>query len=161
MQKISKQSTDLRKFSDDRSRWESSKAPPKSAQPNVTERKGPSTQPTERKESVTPSAERKQPITPPSEQHDKMPPSTERKAESPSHQENNATKSERVNIPSPPITGKREGFFSKTSPSQPADEHKTDVKHTPKSDGATRDKDASKDNDSSKGRGQQGGDRSR
>jgi hypothetical protein len=162
MQKISKQSTDLRKFSDDRSRWESSKAPPKSAQPNVTERKGPSTQPTERKETTTAPAERKQPITPSPEQRGQTPPSTERnKTEGPSHQENTVTKSERVNIPPSPIVGKREGIFSKTSPSQPADEHKTDAKHTPRSDDSSKDKDTSKDSDSSKDRGQQRGGRDR
>jgi WXXGXW repeat (2 copies) len=69
MQKISKQSTDLRKFGDDRSRWESSKAPAKSAQPNAIEQKGPSTQPTERKEEKsTVPAEHKQPVTPSADQ---------------------------------------------------------------------------------------------
>jgi hypothetical protein len=183
MQKISKQSTDLRKFGDNRSRWESSPAPTKSGQPNIIERKGPSTQPTEQKTgpatqltgqkigpatqptTVTPPAERKQPVTPSSEQRGQTPPSTERKTPGPSPQENNVTKSERVNIPSPPIVGKQEGIFNKTSPSQPADERKTDVKRTPNSTDSPRDRDTSRrsdtprDNDSSKDKGQQRGGR--
>jgi len=159
MQKISKQSTDLRKFGDNRSKWESSPAPTKPGGPNIEhkgpdiEHKGPATQPTERKETVTSPAERKQPVTPPSEQHGQTPPSTERKPPTPppSHQENNATKSERVNIPSPPIVGKQEGIFNKTSPSQPTDEQKTDTKRTP----TPKENDASRHDDSSKDRGQQ------
>ena len=150
MQKISKQSTDLRKFSDDRSHWESSKAPPKSVQPNVTERKGPSTQPTERKETGTPSAEHKQPITPSPTQREQTPPSTERKTGNPSHQENNATQSERVNIPSPPISGKREGVFRKETPSQPPDERKTDNSKTSRSNDAPRNNDSPRDRGSQK-----------
>jgi hypothetical protein len=160
MQKISKQSTDLRKFGDNRSRWESSPAPTKSGQPNVMEHKGPSTQPTERKETVTPPAERKQPITPSSEQQrGQAPPSTERKTPGPSHQENNATKSDRVNIPSPPIVGKQEGVFRKETPSQPADEHKTDTKRTSRDSGASKGNDTSKHDDSSKDKDQQKGGR--
>jgi hypothetical protein len=158
-QKISTGATDLRKFGEERSKWESSPAQNKPGQPNIIERRGPATQPTERKEMVTAPTERKQPITPSPEQRGQTPTSTERKVIGPSHQDNKVTQSERVNIPSPPIVGKREGFFSKTSPSQPANEQKTDVKHTPRSDDAPRDKDASGNNDSSKDKGQQRGER--
>jgi hypothetical protein len=157
-QKISKDSSDLRKFGDERSRWESSPAQNKPGQPNM-ERRGPATQSTERKETVTPPTERKQPITPSPEQRGQTPLSTERKVIGPSQQDNKVTQSERVNIPSPPIAGKREGFFSKTSPSQPADEHKTDAKHTSGSNDTPRDKDASGNNDSSRDKGQQRGER--
>jgi hypothetical protein len=157
-QKLSKDSTDVRKFRDERSRWESLPATNKPSSINI-ERRG--IQPTEQKGTITAPAERKQPIMPSLEQRGQTPPSTERKTIGPSHQEDNVTRSERVNIPSPPIVGKREGFFSKTSPSQPADEQKTDVKHTPRSDDSPRDGDASRrsdtprDNDSPRERGQQ------
>jgi hypothetical protein len=163
-QKLSKESTDIRKFGDDRSRWESSPAPTKSDRPNM-ERRGPAMQPTERKETTTAPTERKQPITPSPEQRGQTPPSTERRGRGRPQREDNATRSERVNIPSPPIVGKREGFFSKTSPSQPADEQKTDAKKTPRSDDSPRDRDTSRrsdtprDNDSSRDRGQQRGER--
>ena len=158
-QKLSTQSTDVRKFGEERSRWESSKAPPKSVQPNI-EHKGPSVQPTERKETITAPAERKQPVMPTAEQGKKTFPSTERKTEGPPHQEKNATQSERVNIPSPPIVGKQQGgIFSSGPPSRPANEQKTDAKHTPRSDDSTKDKDTSRDSDSSKDKGQQRGGR--
>jgi hypothetical protein len=158
-QKISKDSSDLRKFGDERSRWESSPAQNKPGQPNM-ERRGPATQPTERKDTATPPAiERKQPITPSPEQRGQTPSSTERKVIGPSRQNDKVTQSERVDIPSPPIAGKREGFFNKTSPSQPADEHKTDARQTPRSNDAPRDKDAPGNNDSSRDKGQQRSDR--
>ncbi|MGA2092382.1 MAG: hypothetical protein ABSH16_03105, partial [Sedimentisphaerales bacterium] len=149
-QKITRNSADLRKFGNDRNLWESAKTPPKSVQPDVIERKGPATQPNERKEQVIAPTERKQPITPPSEQRGQTPPSDERKTKDTSHQENKVTQPERVNIPSPPIVGKHEGFFNKTSPSQPDNERKTDAKHTPKSDDSQRDKDTSRHSDAPK-----------
>jgi len=166
-QKLSKDSTDLRKFGDDRSKWESSPAPKKSGQPNI-ERRGPATQPTERKESVTPPTERKGPVSPPTEhkesatpspqQKEQAAPSPERRSRGP-QRDDNVTQPDQVKIPSPPIAGKREGFFSKTSPSQPADEHKTDTKRTPRSDNSP--KNTSKGDDSSKDRGPQRGDRNK
>jgi hypothetical protein len=166
-QKISKESIDVRKFGEDRSHWESSKAPPKSGQPNI-ERKGPATQPIERKEQVTAPTERKQPITPSPEQRQQTPPSVDRKSQGPppSRQENNATQQpQRVDIPSPPIVGKREGVF-KGPPSRPADEQKTDARKTPVNNDSPRDRDTTskrsdtpRDSDSSKDRGQQRGDR--
>jgi hypothetical protein len=187
-QKISKDSTDLRKFGDERSKWESSPAPTKSGGPNI-DRKGPATsgQPEiDRKGPATPGqpnmdrrgpaiqptteappAERKQPVAPapPSEQRGQTtPPATERKTPppGPSQQGNNANKSERVNIPPPPIVGKQEGVFNKTTPSQPPDERKTDVKRTPDSprDNTPRRSDTPptpKDSDLSKDKGQRGG----
>jgi hypothetical protein len=80
-------------------------------------------------------------------------------------QETKRGQSEQVKIPPPPIVGKQEGIFNKTSPSQPADERKTDVKRTPNSDDSPRDRDTSrrsdtpKDSDSSKDKGQQRGGR--
>ena len=131
-QKISTGATDLRKFGEERSKWESSSAPTKSGGPNI-ERSGPATQPTGQKTG----------------------PAVDNKTRNVSVQETKRSQSsERVNIPSPPIVGKREGFFSKTSPSQPADEHKTDVKQTPRSNETPRDKDASGNDDSSRDRGQ-------
>ena len=132
-QKISTGATELHKFGEERSKWESSPASKKSGGPNI-ERSSPATQPTGKKTGLA----------------------ANNKAGNVSVQETKRSpSSERVNIPSPPIVGKQEGFFSKTSPSQPADEHKTDVKHTPKSNDAPRDKDTSRDSDSSKDKGSQ------
>ncbi|MGA2172850.1 MAG: hypothetical protein ABSG82_07555 [Sedimentisphaerales bacterium] len=143
-QKLSQNSTDVHKFRDERSRWESSPALNKPGSLNI-ERKGPAMPPTELKETTTVPAERKQPIMPSPKQRGQTPPSTERKTTGPSHQENNVTQSERVNIPSPPIVGKREGFFSKTSPSPPDDEQKTDVKHTSRDSDSSRDRSQQRD----------------
>jgi hypothetical protein len=169
-QKISKESTDIRKFGEDRSRWESSKAPPKSGQPDI-QRRGPSTQPTERKEQVTAPTERRQPSAPSPEQKPQTPPSTDRKTGSPSHQDNKVTQQpQRVDIPSPPIVGKREGVF-KGPPSRPADEQKTDAKSAPRSSDTPRERSSPRSNDaprqkdtpsgdaSSGDKGQQRGDR--
>jgi hypothetical protein len=185
-QKLSKESTDIRKFGEDRSHWESSKTPAKSAQPNVerkgrdagtppTERRGGETvtQPTERKdrETGTPPTEHRGQATPPPQQKEQPAPSTERKSGGESRREDNkATQSERVNIPTPPIVGKKEGVFRKETPSQPPDERKTDNNRTsrssdaprenaaPKRDDSPRDRSPQR-NDSPKDRSQQRGDR--
>jgi hypothetical protein len=182
-QKISKESTDIRKFGDDRSHWESVRGQEKSDQqdmrqrgPSVTqpvERKGQVTTPTERRQPVTPSPEQKQPTVSPTERRQPVTPSpeqkqptvspterrqpitpspeqkqpttspTERRATDDSRQDNKGTQSERVNIPTPPIVGKREGVF-RGPPSQPADEGKTDVKRTPRSNDSQSNSDASR-----------------
>ena len=139
-QKISTGATDLRKFGDERSKWESSPASTKSGGPNI-ERSGQTTQPTEQK--AGPAA------------------GTDNKTRNVSVQETKRSQSEQVKIPSPPIVGKQEGFFNKTSPSQPDNERKTDVKHTPSSNDSPRDRDTSSrsapPSDSSKDRDQQRG----
>jgi hypothetical protein len=91
-QKIAKQADDLRKFGDDRHRWETPKGGPKTGQTPAdrkepvtppTNRKGPATPPSDRdrKEPVAPPTDRKGPATPPGDRDRKEPvtPPTDRK----------------------------------------------------------------------------------
>jgi hypothetical protein len=150
-QRFLKNSTDLNKFRDDRSRWESSRAGPQTIQPSgehkglvttpqerretVTspaERKGTMTQPGERRQTMTPPAEQKGQAPPPSEHKEQMAPPSERKPATVPSGEAGRNEPDRVKIPSPPITGKQGGFsfFRKGPPSKPADEQKTEVRET-------------------------------
>jgi hypothetical protein len=110
-QKLSMQATDLHKFSEERNRWESASAGPKTVQP-PSEHKGPVTSPTEHRDLVTTPAGRKPASVP--------------------LREANLTKPEQVKIPSPPVVGRRggPGIFEKGPPSRPAGEQKTEVKDT-------------------------------
>ena len=149
-QKLSTGATDLHRFSDERSKWESSPAARSPEQKTIVTQPQTQTQPTGQKAG---------PATPPTGQ--KTSPTVDDKTRNMSVQDTKHGKSEQVKIPSPPIVGKQEGIFNKTSPSQPADERKTDVKHTPSSNDSPRNRDTSghntspRDNDSSKDRGQQ------
>ena len=172
MQKISKQSTDLRKFGDNRSKWESSSAARSpseqktiATQPQTQPQTRPQTQPQTQPQTRPQPQPQTQPQTQTQPTGQKPVPAVDNKTRNVSVQETKRGQSEQVKIPPPPIVGKQEGIFNKTSPSQPADERKTDVKRTPNSDDSPRDRDTSrrsdtpKDSDSSKDKGQQRGGR--
>jgi hypothetical protein len=175
-QKLTREATDVHKFSEERNRWESAPAGPKTVQP-PSERKGPVTPPTgrgesvtppterkgpampssERREQATPSAERKEQATPSAERREQVTPSTERKSTFAPPREVNRTQSERVKIPSPPIVGRKSGLgiFGKGPPSRPAGEQKAEVKSTPRGADAPKDRDTPRNNDTPRGRGPQ------
>ena len=75
---IATQATAVRKFGDERSRWESPAAGPKIAQP-APELKAPVAPPIERKEPVTLTPERKAPVAPPAERKESVTSTPERK----------------------------------------------------------------------------------
>jgi hypothetical protein len=148
--KISQGSTDIRKFGDDRSRWESTRVTEKSVQQDTRQR-GPSiTQPNGGKEQTTAPTEHRQPVTPSPEQKQPTVSPTERRSQGDSHQDNKVTKSERVNIPAPPIVGKKEGVFS-GPPSRPSNEQKTESRSSSRSDSSSRHDDSSGDRGSQRG----------
>jgi hypothetical protein len=146
-QKISTQSTDVRKFGEERSKWESSSAArsPSQHKTVVTQSQ---TQPQTQTRPQTQPQTQIRPQTRP-----QTGPPADNKTPNASPQETKRN-SEQVKIPSPPIVGKREGVF-KGPPSRPANEQKTDARQTPRSNDAPRDKDTSRSNDSPKDRGQQ------
>ncbi len=110
-QNLYRQATDLHKFSEERNRWESASAGPKTVQP-PSEHKGSVTSPTEHRNLVTTPAEHKPASVP--------------------LREANLTQPEQVKTPSPPVVGRRGGLgiFEKGPPSRPAGEQKTEVKDT-------------------------------
>jgi hypothetical protein len=137
--KIAEKGTEVRKFRDERNRWESAEAGPKTGQPPreirlPTERKGPVAPPTERKEPLTPPTERKGPVTPPTELKEPRTTPSERNPTFVPPREVRVTKPERVKIPASPIVGKsaESGNTDQSPPPGPADEHKrkSDAKDT-------------------------------
>ena len=114
--KLATQVTDVHKFREERSRWESPAAGRKTVQP-PTEHKGPVTPPTEHKEPVPTPTETKPTFVPP--------------------RDVNLTQAEKVAIPKPPIVGRRGGLgiFGKGPPSRPANEQKAEDKDTQKDKG--------------------------
>jgi len=76
-QKISKQATAVRTFRDERNRWESTAAAPKTVKP-PKERGGTVTPPVERTETVKPPRERGDTVTPPVERTETVKPPKER-----------------------------------------------------------------------------------
>jgi hypothetical protein len=164
-QKLARESTDVSRFRDDRSRWESLPARNRPQQPTM-ERTNPVTRPSEQKDTTITSRERRRDsvATSPAEQQERSTPATNRRVSGSPAREGDITQADKVKIPSPPIVGKREGFFRRETPSQPADERKTDVKRTPRSDDSPRGREASKNNDtprnnSPRDRSQQRGER--
>jgi hypothetical protein len=119
--KLATQATDVAKFRQDRSRWESPAAGQKTVQP-PTEHKGPVMQSTDHIEPVSPTGERKTAFAPP--------------------REIKLTQAEKVTIPKPPIANKRGllSIFEKGPPSRPADEQKADVRDTHKDTDTHRDR---------------------
>jgi hypothetical protein len=146
-QKLSMQATDLHKYSEERNRWESASAGPKTVQPPL-EHKGPVTPPTEHRESVTPSTERKEPATSSAAREPTFVPP----------REVHLTQPEQVKIPSSPVVGRRGGLgiFEKGPPSRPAGEQKTEVKNTRGDKDTRRDNDAPMDSDAPRDRHQHG-----
>jgi hypothetical protein len=92
-QNVSKQGSDVHKFRDDRSKWESAPAATNTAAPTTTGKppkdvkqptgtkapKDVTAPPTERKKPVTPPADHKEPVTPPTERKGPVTPPTDRK----------------------------------------------------------------------------------
>jgi hypothetical protein len=126
--KFATQATDVHKFRQDRSRWESPEAGQKTVQP-PTEHKGPVTQSVDHIEPVSPTAEGKPAFAPP--------------------REVKRTQAEKVTIPKSPIANKRGllSIFEKGPPSRPADEQKVDVRDTHKDTETRRDTDTHKGTD--------------
>lgn len=108
-QKLSRKTTDVREFGQERSRWESESSGPKATQPSV-----------EKKVPVTPSTKQQQPSARP----------VERKSKVIAPREAGPNAPERVKTTSPPISDKQDllSIFRKGPPSRPADEKKTDVR---------------------------------
>jgi hypothetical protein len=133
--KITTQATDLHKFRDQRTRWESTAPEQKTAQP-PTERKGLVTPPIERKESGPTPVEGRSSASPPVE---RMPPFVPPRAVW-------ATKPETVTIPTPPITGKpaNSGAREVGPPSKPAEERQSTR------DGRNQDTNRNKERDKNK-----------
>jgi hypothetical protein len=147
------QATAERKFGDERNRWESPAAGPKTGQPAV-ERKAPVTPPTERKEVTTTTQERKTPVTPPTERKEATTTTQKRKTPvtAPAERkeqvtqpaetkepfvpprEVRVTQPERVKVQAPPIVGKESA--AEKAPPRPDNERKDrgDVKDAPKGD---------------------------
>jgi hypothetical protein len=126
--KFTTQATDVHKFRQDRSRWESPEAGQKTVQP-PTEHKGPVAQSVNHIKPVSPTAEGKPAFAPP--------------------REVKLTQAEKVTIPKSPIANKRGllNIFEKGPPSRPADEQKVDVRDTHKDTETRRDTDTHKGTD--------------
>ncbi|MEI8205315.1 MAG: hypothetical protein WCG03_00390 [Kiritimatiellales bacterium] len=137
-QKISKQAAAVRKFSDDRNRWESSAAGSRTTQPSM-ERKADVTPSSGHKRTIQPVEETKTTVIPSVDRQQIIPPAEGRKAArtvSGSQQEKERTfgspresqvsRPERVQIPASPVVGNsgRQSFFRKGLPAQPTDESK-------------------------------------
>ena len=137
-QKLSREVTDVRKFGEERSRWESNRG-------QRAEDKG-------------------QTIRPPStgtEARGQRPEVRGQRAEDRGLSIRPRNESERVKTPSSPIADKQGslGIFRKGPPSRPADEQKTDVKDTHRGQGASRDRDTPRGSDTSRDKDQRGGER--
>lgn len=153
---LTKQSAEIRAFREQRSKWESQgslarkgrptieRVPPaesrKTAAPTI-ERKGQEMKPSERKEVRPAPGERKGPeaastgqrgrqVQPPAERRAPA----ERKKPEIRRPEGPQKTSERVKVPTPPVSGKRGvlPIFKKGPPSQPAEERKSENKKTRK-----------------------------
>jgi len=112
--KIAAQATDVHKFTEQRSRWESPAAGQKTAQPPAKP-EAPVMKPSRNREPAKPEA----PVMKPSGNREPAAPSTERKAAGAPPREVNITRGEKVNIPKPPIAGSRRGP-GKGPPSRPS-----------------------------------------
>ena len=123
-QKIARQATAVRTFRDERNRWESTAAGPKTAQP-----------PGERKAAVTPPIERTQTVQPPRERRrhcdgagrahkEAATPAAQREPAFVPPREAHVPQPERVQIPVPPVVGGSgvQGIFQRGPPARPADE---------------------------------------
>ncbi len=148
--KITKQSTEVRRFGEERSRWEASKTETRASTPTVErrepvqpERRATTPQP-ERRENVTP--QKKDSVSPTPQQkatptpQQKATPAPQQKA-SPTPQQKAPeasaerrqpprqevkTQPEQVKIPKPPIEVKKDKILRKQTPSQPSAERKTE-----------------------------------
>jgi hypothetical protein len=114
--KIATEATSVQKFSEDRTRWESTPTVQKTAQP-PTERKGP----------VTPQIGRKEPAPPPVAGISSVSPPMERTPLFVSPRAVQVTKPETVKIPKPPITGKPAASLKRevAPPPKPAEERQS------------------------------------
>jgi len=130
-QKLSRQTSDVHKFKDQRSLWESSRSGSQTIQPPM-EHQSPVTSTTERRGQVTSPTERKGPMSPASDRRGSVSPPTERKPLEVPQREVKLTQPDRVKIPSSPISDRAKGlsFFKKGPPSRPSDEQKADVRDT-------------------------------
>ena len=113
--KIAGQAADVRKFRDERSRWETTGDRTKTPQP-----------PTERREPVTPPKETRGPVTPPDTHRGTGTPPAGDTPRLVPPRDVHLTRPERVKIPAPPIVGKPDvrGPVEKGPPDRPADEDK-------------------------------------
>jgi hypothetical protein len=169
---LTKHSAEIRTFTEQRSKWESQgprarkgqptieRVPPagrrKTAAPTI-ERKRQEMKPSRRKEVIPAPIERKRPEAAPTERKGRqMQPTAERKApperrkpemKTPERPQQN---SERVKVPTSPVSGKRGGLFTfkKRPPSQPAEERKSEKKKIRKK------KEKQKEGEQGKGRGE-------
>ena len=119
---ITSQATAVRKFSDDRNRWESPAASLKTGQPAV-QRKSPAVPPIERKEPMITAPERKGQVAQPAERKEKVAQPVETRAPFVPPRQVNINKPEKVKIPAPPIVGKQDKA-EKGPPPQPDNERK-------------------------------------
>ncbi len=130
---ITAKATAVRKFGDDRNRWESQAASPKAGQPAV-EHKLPVTAPAERKEVTTTTPDRKAPVTAPAKRKDQVTQPAEAKDKDTfvPPRDVRVTKPERVKVSAPPIAGKENA--AEKAPPQPDNERKDrgDAKDAPK-----------------------------
>jgi hypothetical protein len=139
------QATAVRKFGDERSRWESPATGPKTAQSTVErktpvappiarkepatsnlERKAPAVPPADRKEPVTSTPERKTPVVPPAERKEPATQPVQAKAPFVPPRQVHVTQPERVKVPVPPIVAK-ERPAEKDPPPRPVNERKDKV----------------------------------
>ena len=136
-QKISKQATAVRTFRDERNRWESTAAAPKTVKP-PKERGGTVTPPVERTETVKPPRERGDTVTPPAEPREpaSVPP-----------REARVRQPERVRIPAPPIVGNSDvpEISQKGPPARPDYEDKDKEGKEIRTDNRAADRDTRKD----------------
>ena len=114
-QKIARNGNDVRRFGDERVKWEAPPAAPSAGRPGGG-----------RDDRTASPGERQQPMAPPHEVK-KNPAVTERAAPAHSPREVKVTQPERVKIPAPPIVGRQapaSGAVKRTLPPQPTEERK-------------------------------------
>jgi hypothetical protein len=122
-QKISRQASAVQTFRDERNRWESTAANPKTAQP-PGEHKAAVTPPTERQETIQASKERRVTVTPPIERNEATMPTEHREPAFVPPRDVDVLRPVRIQIPVPPVVGGSgaQGIFHRGPPTRPSDE---------------------------------------
>jgi hypothetical protein len=159
-QKITNKSNEVQKFREERSRWESDRGPGTAEGLRRGEQKTPADSKSNQDAGATPLKG--------GFAGDKGTGTAQRATPGQAGTVRSQSESEKVKIPSSPVSDKRGAFsiFRKGPPSRPSDERKTEVKEsrretdTPKGGEASRESDTRESDDSRKDRGERGkGDR--